>query len=100
MLFNNSSNKIRIIGFLVSEVKIINAYAIEFLIAVPRNVKKGEQGFNDVFTVYANEASRISFAKNHLHKGCVVVVKGELRTFTDKSVKICSSDITISSQNK
>ena len=25
MLFNNSSNKIRIIGFLVSEVKIINA---------------------------------------------------------------------------
>ena len=97
MLFNNSSNKIRIIGFLVSEVKIINAYAIEFLIAVPR---KGEQGFNDVFTVYANEASTISFAKNHLHKGCVVVVKGELRTFTDKSVKICSSDITISSQNK
>ena len=82
MLFNNSSNKIRIIGFLVSEVK------------------KGEQGFNDVFTVYANEASTISFAKNHLHKGCVVVVKGELRTFTDKSVKICSSDITISSQNK
>ncbi len=100
MLFNNSSNKIRIIGFLVSEVKIINAYAIEFLIAVPRNVKKGEQGFNDVFTVYANEASTISFEKNHLHKGCVVVVKGELRTFTDKSVKICSSDITISSQNK
>lgn len=101
MLFNNSSNKIRIIGFLVSEVKIINAYAIEFLIAVPRKVKKGEQGFNDVFTVYANEASTISFAaKNHLHKGCVVVVKGELRTFTDKSVKICSSDITISSQNK
>lgn len=100
MLFNNSSNKIRIIGFLVSEVKIINAYAIEFLIAVPRKVKKGEQGFNDVFTVYANEASMISFAKNHLHKGCVVVVKGELRTFTDKSVKICSSDITISSQNK
>lgn len=47
MLFNNSSNKIRIIGFLVSEVKIINAYAIEFLIAVPRKVKKGEQGFND-----------------------------------------------------
>ena len=46
MLFNNSSNKIRIIGFLVSEVKIINAYAIEFLIAVPRKVKKGEQGFN------------------------------------------------------
>ena len=42
MLFNNSSNKIRIIGFLVSEVKIINAYAIEFLIAVPRKVKKGE----------------------------------------------------------
>lgn len=100
MLFNNSSNKIRIIGFLVSEVKIINAYAIEFLIAVPRKVKKGEQGFNDVFTVYANEASTISFSKNHLHKGCVVVVKGELRTFTDKSVKICSSDITISSQNK
>mgnify|MGYP000277722114 FL=1 len=100
MLFNNSSNKIRIIGFLVSEVKIINAYAIEFLIAVPRKVKKGEQGFNDVFTVYANEASTISFAKNHSHKGCVVVVKGELRTFTDKSVKICSSDITISSQNK
>lgn len=100
MLFNNSSNKIRIIGFLVSEVKIINAYAIEFLIAVPRKVKKGEQGFNDVFTVYANEASTISFAKNHLQKGCVVVVKGELRTFTDKSVKICSSDITISSQNK
>lgn len=100
MLFNNSSNKIRIIGFLVSEVKIINAYAIEFLIAVPRKVKKGEQGFNDVFTVYANEANTISFAKNHLHKGCVVVVKGELRTFTDKSVKICSSDITISSQNK
>ena len=100
MLFNNSSNKIRIIGFLVSEVKIINAYAIEFLIAVPRKVKKGEQGFNDVFTVYANEARTISFAKNHLHKGCVVVVKGELRTFTDKSVKICSSDITISSQNK
>lgn len=100
MLFNNSSNKIRIIGFLVSEVKIINAYAIEFLIAVPRKVKKGEQGFNDVFTVYANEASTISFAKNHLRKGCVVVVKGELRTFTDKSVKICSSDITISSQNK
>ena len=100
MLFSNSSNKIRIIGFLVSEVKIINAYAIEFLIAVPRKVKKGEQGFNDVFTVYANEASTISFAKNHLHKGCVVVVKGELRTFTDKSVKICSSDITISSQNK
>lgn len=100
MLFNNSSNKIRIIGFLVSEVKIINAYAIEFLIAVPRKVKKGEQGFNDVFTVYANEASTIYFAKNHLHKGCVVVVKGELRTFTDKSVKICSSDITISSQNK
>lgn len=102
MLFNNSSNKIRIIGFLVSEVKILNAYAyaIEFLIAVPRKVKKGEQGFNDVFTVYANEASTISFAKNHLHKGCVVVVKGELRTFTDKSVKICSSDITISSQNK
>lgn len=100
MLFNNSSNKIRIIGFLVSEVKIINAYAIEFLIAVPRKVKKGEQGFNDVFTVYANEASTISFAKNHFHKGCVVVVKGELRTFTDKSVKICSSDITISSQNK
>lgn len=29
-----------------------------------------------------------------MHKGCVVVVKGELRTFTDKSVKICSSDIT------
>lgn len=100
MLFNNSSNKIRIIGFLVSEVKILNAYAIEFLIAVPRKVKKGEQGFNDVFTVYANEASTISFAKNHFHKGCVVVVKGELRTFTDKSVKICSSDITISSQNK
>lgn len=64
MLFNNSSNKIRIIGFLVSEVKILNAYAIEFLIAVPRKVKKGEQGFNDVFTVYANEASTISFAKN------------------------------------
>ena len=63
MLFNNSSNKIRIIGFLVSEVKIINAYAIEFLIAVPRKVKKGEQGFNDVFTVYANEASTISFAQ-------------------------------------
>lgn len=40
MLFNNSSNKIRIIGFLVSEVKILNAYAIEFLIAVPRKVKK------------------------------------------------------------
>ena len=100
MLFNNSSNKIRIIGFLVSEVKILNAYAIEFLIAVPRKVKKGEQGFNDVFTVYANEASTISFAKTHVHKGCVVVVKGELRTFTDTSVKICSSDITISSQNK
>lgn len=51
MLFNNSSNKIRIIGFLVSEVKIINDYAIEFLIAVPRKVKKGEQGFNDVYNV-------------------------------------------------
>ena len=100
MLFNNSSNKIRIIGFLVSEVKIINAYAIEFLISVPRKVKKGEQGFNDVFTVYANEASTISFAKNHLHKGSVIVVKGELRTFKDNNVKICSSDITISSQNK
>lgn len=100
MLFNNSSNKIRIIGFLVSEVKIINAYAIEFLIAVPRKVKKGEQSFNDVFTVYVNEESTISFARNHLRKGSVIVVKGELRTFKDNNVKICSSDITISSQNK
>lgn len=70
MLFNNSSNKIRIIGFLVSEVKILNAYAIEFLIAVPRKVKKGEQGFNDVFTVYANEASTISFAKTFAQRLC------------------------------
>lgn len=68
MLFNNSSNKIRIIGFLVSEVKIINAYAIEFLIAVPRKVKKGEQGFNDVFTVYANEASTMRQARSPLQK--------------------------------
>lgn len=100
MLFNNSSNKIRIIGFLVSEVKILNAYAIEFLIAVPRKAKKGEQSFNDVFTVYVNEESTISFTRNHLRKGSVIVVKGELRTFKDNNVKICSSNITISSQNK
>ena len=80
MLFNNSSNKIRIIGFLVSEVKIINAYAIEFLIAVPRKVKKGEQGFNDVFTVYANEASTISFAKNADKKYIVNAQKDDIIT--------------------
>lgn len=61
---------------------------------------KGEQSFNDVFTVYVNEESTISFTRNHLRKGSVIVVKGELRTFKDNNVKICSSDITISSQNK
>ena len=84
MTFNNSSNKVRVIGFIVSDIKNLSAYAIEFLIAVPRKAKKGEQSFNDV----------------HLRKGSVIVVKGELRTFKDNNVKICSSDITISSQNK
>ena len=95
MTFNNSSNKVRVIGFIVSDIKNLSAYAIEFLIAVPRKAKKG-----DVFTVYVNEESTISFARNHLRKGSVIVVKGELRTFKDNNVKICSSDITISSQNK
>lgn len=99
MLFNNSSNKIRIIGFLVSEVKIINAYAIEFLIAVPRKVKKESKDLM-MFHCICQRGKHDLLCKNHLHKGCVVVVRGELRTFTDKSVKICSSDITISSQNK
>ena len=97
MTFNNSSNKVRVIGFIVSDIKNLSAYAIEFLIAVPRKAKKG---FNDVFTVYVNEESTISFTRNHLRKGSVIVVKGELRTFKDNNVKICSSDITISSQNK
>lgn len=100
MTFNNSSNKVRVIGFIVSDIKNLSAYAIEFLIAAPRKAKKGEQSFNDVFTVYVNEESTISFARNHLRKGSVIVVKGELRTFKDNNVKICSSDITISSQNK
>ena len=43
MTFNNSSNKVRVIGFIVSDIKNLSAYAIEFLIAVPRKVKKGEQ---------------------------------------------------------
>lgn len=100
MTFNNSSNKVRVIGFIVSDIKNLSAYVIEFLIAVPRKTKKGEQSFNDVFTVYVNEESTISFTRNHLRKGSVIVVKGELRTFKDNNVKICSSDITISSQNK
>ena len=48
MTFNNSSNKVRVIGFIVSDIKNLSAYAIEFLIAVPRKAKKGEQSFNDV----------------------------------------------------
>lgn len=71
-----------------------------FLSQCLEKAKKGEQSFNDVFTVYVNEESTISFTRNHLRKGSVIVVKGELRTFKDNNVKICSSDITISSQNK
>lgn len=71
-----------------------------FLSQCPERLKKASKSFNDVFTVYVNEESTISFARNHLRKGSVIVVKGELRTFKDNNVKICSSDITISSQNK
>lgn len=100
MIFNNSANKVRLIGFIVGEIKSSNAFSVEFSLAVPRKAKRGEQSFNDVFSVYVNESSTIYFVKNHLTKGSVIVVKGELRTFTDKSIKICSSDITISSQTK
>lgn len=40
MTFNNSSNKVRVIGFIVSDIKNLSAYAIEFLIAVPRKAKR------------------------------------------------------------
>lgn len=40
MTFNNSSNKVRVIGFIVSDIKNLSAYAIEFLIAVPRKANK------------------------------------------------------------
>ena len=40
MTFNNSSNKVRVIGFIVSDIKNLSAYAIEFLIAVPRKASR------------------------------------------------------------
>ena len=32
MTFNNSSNKVRVIGFIVSDIKNLSDYAIEFQI--------------------------------------------------------------------
>lgn len=100
MLFSNSSNKARLIGFILTDIKEISPYAVEFDLAVPRKAKRGEQSFNDVFTIYVNESSTVTFTKQHLKKGSVVIVKGEIRTFKDKVIKICSSDISITSQNK
>lgn len=88
MTFNNSGNRVRLNGFITSDIETTSAYSIEFRLAVPRKAKRGEQSFNDVFTVYANESSTITFVKNHLKKGSVVIVKGELRTFSDKSIKV------------
>ena len=100
MTFNNSGNRVRVTGFISSDITSQSAYSIEFKLAVPRKAKRGEESFNDVFTVYANESSTITFAKNHLKKGSVVIVKGELRTFNKGTIKICSSDITITSVSK
>lgn len=51
MTFNNSSNKVRVIGFIVSDIKNLSAYAIEFLIAVPRKAKKASRALT-MFSLY------------------------------------------------
>lgn len=102
MIFNNSSNRIKVVGFILTDIVSVSPFAIEFDIAVSRKAKRGEESVNDIFRVYSNENSIISFARSHLKKGTVVCVKGELRTFGEekKTVKICSSDIAISSSAK
>lgn len=53
MTFNNSSNKVRVIGFIVSDIKNLSAYAIEFLIAVqcPERLKKASRALT-MFSLY------------------------------------------------
>lgn len=51
MTFNNSSNKVRVIGFIVSDIKNLSAYAIEFLIAVLERLKKASRALT-MFSLY------------------------------------------------
>lgn len=51
MTFNNSSNKVRVIGFIVSDIKNLSAYAIEFLSQCLERLKKASRALT-MFSLY------------------------------------------------
>lgn len=102
MIFKSKTNSVKLIGYVNTEPKIsdVSQYAVEFQMAVPRPVSKGERQFYDFICIYVSENSTVKFCKENLQKGKTIVVKGELRKFKDGSFKVCSSDITLSSNLK
>ncbi len=99
MKFANQNNKVRINGYVASEITK-NCYNTEFTIGVARKTSGGERGYSDYFSVYINDPATMNFVVTHLKKGASIIIKGELRNFKDGSIKICSSDITLPSTKK
>lgn len=102
MIFKSKNNNVRLNGFVNTDPQIsnISQYAIEFQLAVPRPVSKGERQYHDFVCVYVSDYSTVKFCKENLQKGKTICVKGELRKFKDGSYKVCSSDVTLSSNLK
>ena len=95
MSFNNQLNRVSLTGYISSELISNNSYSIEFLISVKRKGKPGEKTFTDTFSVYVSKPDTIAFCKAQLKQNMPVQVKGELRNWVDKSVKICCDEIIL-----
>lgn len=100
MAFNNRGNRVALWGWVSSNISSPTDYAVEFTIAVPRKTAQGERTFVDQLTVYANQRAVCDFCKTHLQLNMRISVKGEIRKFYNGDIKICSDDITVSTNKK
>lgn len=97
MAFNNPANRANLTGYILGELQQINEYSIEFQLCVKRKGKPGEKTYSDTFTVYVSNANTVTFCKTQLRANLPVQVKGEIRIWNDKSIKICCDEIILKS---
>ena len=102
MIFKSKTNSVKLAGYVNTEPQIsdVSQYTVEFQMAVPRPASKGERQYHDCVCVFVSDYSTVKFCKENLQNGKTICVKGELRKFKDGSFKVCSSDVTLSSNLK
>ena len=95
MAFTNKNNRIRVKGFLSSDLlPCDNEYAISFKIKVARTAEPGKRPFYDEFEVYVCDRQNVGNCRANLTRGMSVEVIGEMRVWFDGAYKICANKIS------